>query len=450
MKQTVSLIGNDVLPEEQAAGPYRLQGCLSTSPSPRRRVILALVESYLPGYKGGGPVRSIANLVEALGDEFDFLIVTSDRDVNQQTPYEGIEPNCWLPVGKAQVMYIPVGPWSLFKFIETLRSVPCDVLYLNSFFSRRYSMLPALLQRLGLLRTSGVILAPRGEFSPGALQFKAWRKRAYIRLSRTVRIYQDVVWCASSEYEEGNIRSAFRETESISVAPPFSDPKPAPKGALKIEIALDIPEGLPAEPVQKTAFRNKPAGSIRLVFVSRISPMKNLEGALTLLSDLSGQVRFTIYGPVEDRACWRRCQEIISTLPPNICVEYAGAVPHHVIHNVLSQNDVFFLPTHGENFGHVILEALLAGCPVVISDQTPWRNLESRGVGWDLPLQHPERFRDVLQSCIDMDPEAFADFSRRAGEFGTQKSTDVDVLHQNLALFKFVLPKDSIEPVANL
>ena len=59
----------------------------------------------------------------------------------------------------------------------------------------------------------------------------------------------------------------------------------------------------------------------------------------------------------------------------------------------LAKNDLFFFPAHGENYGHVIAEAMAAGCPVLISDQTAWRNLEEKGAGWDLPLDAPGRFR---------------------------------------------------------
>jgi hypothetical protein len=42
--------------------------------------ILILNEYYLPGYKAGGPIRSISNLVSWLGDDFNFKIITTDRD----------------------------------------------------------------------------------------------------------------------------------------------------------------------------------------------------------------------------------------------------------------------------------------------------------------------------------------------------------------------------------
>src|ERR1019366_845272 len=85
--------------------------------------------------------------------------------------------------------------------------------------------------------------------------------------------------------------------------------------------------------------RVKPAGSIVLAFLSRISRMKNLDGALNLLSGVSGEVYFRIYGPIEDRGYWEACQGIISRMPANIGVEYRGEVQHGDVEAVLSDCD---------------------------------------------------------------------------------------------------------------
>jgi glycosyltransferase involved in cell wall biosynthesis len=400
-------------------------------------VVLVMAAYYLPAYKAGGPVRSISNLVEAFGDEVDFRIVTADRDLGDPKPYPGIELNKWTPVGKALVMYVSGGARSLWNFISVLRAMRADVLYLNSFFGRKYSMLPSLLWRLGLLRTDAVLLAPRGEFSIGALHLKPWRKQVYITISKAIGFYWDLTWHASSQYEERDIRRVFCETETISVALPIAQGSStqAKTALLRIVQAIDVPEVVTPGLSKSSGPRRKPLGSIRLVFLSRISRKKNLDGAISMLSGLSGQVHFTIYGPAEDQAYWRTCQKMISSLPSNISVEYAGEVPHDVTESVLSENDIFFFPTLGENYGHVIMEALVAGCPIVISDQTPWRNLEREGVGWDLPLSEPKRFQQALQTCIDMGPEAFAEFSLRAKAFGIERSTDAEVLEQNRTLF---------------
>lgn len=403
--------------------------------------VFILIGHYLPGYKAGGPIRSISNLVEALGDEVEFRIVTSDRDLGDPYPYEGIQPCKWVQVGKAQVMYVPPTLRSLWKFTKTLCATPADTMYLNSFFARRFSMLPLVLRRLSLFRPKSVVLAPRGEFSAGALRFKSWRKRLYIALARSAGVYQDVLWHASSSYEERDIRMVFRPDEAITVARPIPAARMvSERGHLEVITAPDLPKVNPRADTPP-ARQPKKQGAIRLAFLSRISRKKNLDGAIAMLSGLSGDVHFSIYGTTEDRAYWEGCQAMISRLPANVHAEYRGEVSHVEVEAVLANHDAFFFPTHGENYGHVIQEALLAGCPVIISDQTPWRDLEAKGVGWDLPLQSPQRFRQALQTCIDMPPERFSEWSHRAYQFGLEQMNNTDILDQNRKLFQQALQR---------
>jgi glycosyltransferase involved in cell wall biosynthesis len=163
--------------------------------------------------------------------------------------------------------------------------------------------------------------------------------------------------------------------------------------------------------------------------------MKNLDGALKMLNGLKGKVEFNIYGPMEDKSYWAECQKIISSLPENIEVKYCGSITHDKVGAVMSEHDIFFLPTLGENFGHVILEVLCAGCPVLISDQTPWQDLEDKGVGWDLPLSKPEMFQEVLQRCVEMNNDEYVKWSERALGYGLGVTKDDGVVEQNRELF---------------
>src|SRR3546814_13762415 len=52
-----------------------------------RPCVAVFLRGYLPGYRSGGPLQSIANLVSRLGDEFDFRIITADRDLGNTSPY---------------------------------------------------------------------------------------------------------------------------------------------------------------------------------------------------------------------------------------------------------------------------------------------------------------------------------------------------------------------------
>lgn len=421
--------------------PAPVVGVSVAAPKP---IVLVLLSYYLPGYKAGGPIRSIANMVEALGEELDFRIVTCDRDIGEKAPFSQIEACRWVLVGKAKVFYIPDTWLALWTLVWTLIFTQADLLYLNSFFARRYSILVLLLRRLWLFRPKSVLLAPRGEFSVGALQIRKWRKQAYIALARRAGLYANVLWHASSQFEEQDIHNAFCNGESIAVAGPIAVQEAGRK--LRIMTALDMPGAACASRDSRKGA--KAAGSIRLAFLSRICRKKNLDGAISMLRDLYGDVQLHIYGPIEDHDYWKACQDLISQLPPNIEVRYRGEAHHDLVHHVLSEYDALLFPTHGENYGHVIHEALSAGCPVIISDQTPWRALESLGVGWDVPLQDLERFRTVIQGCIDMPPEVFARWAARAADYGFNLAKDPAIIRQNQTLFARALGREtSLEAV---
>jgi glycosyltransferase involved in cell wall biosynthesis len=392
--------------------------------------VLTLVKRYLPGFKSGGPVRSLANLVECLGDEFDFTIVTYDRDTGDQRPYPHVSGNAVQRVGKAEVIYLNAEErhfQNLARIITTRRP---DVLYINSFFEKQFGVAPIVLRRLGLLPDVPVILAPRGEFSIGALGLQAATKRAYLMVAKAFGLHRGITWQASSPFEAAEIRrriasstgtdSLARRHDAVVVVPVLVAPH------LVTQIATPRRRNCPA----------KAAGYLRVTVLSRLAPVKNLLGALHVLARVRGRVDYTIYGPVDDRRYWLRCQRSISELPSNICVRYAGPVEHTRVADTLAQHDLFFLPTLGENYGHVIMEALMAGCPVLLSDRTPWRDLTAAGVGWDLPLEQPERFADVLEECVAMDGPTFAEWSDRAIAFAAQRATDPAAVEANRGLFR--------------
>src|SRR3546814_12203947 len=102
-------------------------------------------------------------------------------------------------------------------------------------------------------------------------------------------------------------------------------------------------------------------GPLRITFLSRISPMKNLLFCLETLARVHVPVVFTIYGPREDHEYWQRCEAAITALPSHVVAVYGGSIEPSDVVPALSRPDIFFLPTFGENYGHVIAEALAAG-----------------------------------------------------------------------------------------
>lgn len=366
------------------------------SESGRKPLVLVFLRYYLPGHKGGGPVRSIANMALALGDAIDFHIVTSDRDVGDREPYPGIAVNRWTRVGAATVFYCEGRQLTLPLVARLIRDVGPDVVYLNSFFSPTYSMAPLLARRLGLVAPRiGWILAPRGEFSAGALAIKPLRKRFFLGAAAAIGLHRGVLWQATSSGEARDI------VRSCGVAPGLVRVVP---NLAASQAAYERPSGLDC------------AGSpLEVCFLSRVTPKKNLWFAIDVLARVQRPVDFHVYGPLEDDAYVAECKA--AAADSTLRVHWHGDIPHEAVRGCLAKHQLFFLPTRGENFGHVILEALSAGLPVVISDQTPWLDLEIHNAGWVLPLSDPDAFVKVIERYADLPLATRARASRSAHEY---------------------------------
>ncbi|MFL5580748.1 MAG: glycosyltransferase, partial [Gemmatimonadaceae bacterium] len=123
---------------------------------------------------------------------------------------------------------------------------------------------------------------------------------------------------------------------------------------------------------------------------------------------------------------WGECRAAIAELPPNVRVSYRGVVPPEAARAALAAHDVLLQPSLGENYGHVIVEALSAGCPVVVSDRTPWRGLASARAGLDVPLEDPGALRAALERFRDMDEATFDSWAAGARALAERVMVDDD------------------------
>jgi len=360
--------------------------------------ILCFVSHYLPGYKAGGALRSVSNIAQLIGTRCDFKVVTSNCDLGDDQHYLGLKPGIWIVNGKAKVFYLSNYCADIFSIF---RKSQADVIYLNSFFSPKFSIFPLILWNFFFRRKIKFVLAPRGEFSPGALKIKNLKKRSFIKLSKFLRIYRNVIWHASSDYESHDIQ------RELGVP------------ANRILISCDVT--MPSDHFAGSVSPDKSRVILRLCFVSRITKKKNLDYAISVLRSVDVPVVFNIYGSAEDKGYLLHCQNLAADLPENIDVVFHGSLEHSRVLQVFSNHHLFFFPTLGENYGHVIAESLGVGTPVLLSDQTPWRNIERLGVGWDYPLSEPSRFVEAIHKMSIMDEHTYTDMRNAAKIFLTNK-----------------------------
>ena len=147
------------------------------------------------------------------------------------------------------------------------------------------------------------------------------------------------------------------------------------------------------------------------------------------------QINFSIIGPIGEPGYWNECELLINKLPKHITVNYFGAIPNLELPEVLKQQQVLLLPTFNENFGHVILEALQAGCPVILSNQTPWLDLNKKKIGYDIDLDKPEDFISAIECFAKMNEEDYQQWSLNAFNFATEFTNNKDIINANRDLF---------------
>lgn len=191
--------------------------------------VLILTGCYPPGFRGGGPVRSVSNLVDSLHESLDFSVITLDRDRPDDPPYAGVVPDRWQVRGHARVLYLARSAVTLRRLVHEVTTARPDVIYLNGFFDPLFSLRMLLARRLGLLATRAVVLAPRGDCSPGALQVKALKKSIFVPCARALGLYRNLTWHVSTERERDELVAvAGPQAEGqVWVVPNLTDPTPA-------------------------------------------------------------------------------------------------------------------------------------------------------------------------------------------------------------------------------
>ncbi|MBN8806911.1 MAG: glycosyltransferase [Sphingomonas sp.] len=338
-----------------------------------RPVILTLLGVFQPGFDATGPNQSLLRMVDALSDLFRFRIVSmrlGSEPTGQWTTLHGVD--------RIALSRDAFGATGLRRLLAT---TPYDLLVSNGMFDMELTV-PALVQRrLGLIPRRPMMVAPRGEFSPGAFALKHGRKSLFLKVARFGGLLTDVAIQATTLEEGEYLRRALIGTGPILLGPNIRPLAPMPPRGDEIA-----------------------GGRLRVAFLSRIDRKKNLTLALDILGRAGIPIDFDIYGPVTDEAYWTECKVAIAGAPPTLSVNVHGAIAQNNVVATLAGADLFLLPTMGENFGHAIVDAMSAGTPVLLSDQTPWRGLATNGIGWDIPLDRPQDFVVAVRVLANSSP----------------------------------------------
>lgn len=368
--------------------------------------ILITIPWFTPAYKAGGPIRSVANLVQRLNQAFKINIFTSNEDLHDSQPLKNINSNVWLPfLNECNVWY----QQSKNKYLQSItffKKESADILFINGIYSPQFTLIPIVFSPI-----KRKIVSARGMLHPQALNQKKWKKSLFLLFLKSLVKLKKVEFHATDSAEADFIKKAIGNNT-------------------KIHIAANFPTAYNSTPILKNT------DELNLISVALIGPMKNHHLVLDALKQINSNQRITyhICGPVYFEDYWQKCLQIIQELPSNINVIIHGALPPQELEILYQKAHVFICPSQSENFGHAFFEALSCGRPIISSFNTPWLNLDENHAGINVQIDQRE-ISNAIFLFANMDQAEFDKWTAGAKRYANHFVEKQHTFNQYLNMF---------------
>ncbi len=359
-----------------------------------KKKVLITIDWFDPAYKAGGPIMSIIKLVENLHEYYDFYILAGSVDYGDTEELQGITQNEWIDWrGIAKVYYLSESEKSRRRIFFILDEVEADIYYVQGVFSLYFSVYPLIWWHQ--IKADKIIVATRGMFHQSALRVKRLKKMMFLYAAKIMGWYHHVVFHSTNAEETSELKKILgREATYVE--------------------ALNFPRIMPF-----CADKKKHEGALKLLNVARISPEKDTLFLLQIMQKVKGNITLTLVGNYADESYYQECLKAAEQAGEGVTIEFAGHQPIEKLEKYYHENDVFILPTRGENFGHSIIEALSSGLPCIISTGTPWMGLAEAGAGYNLERVADE-YAHAITQYLNMNQEQYSQASVAARKYSEQ------------------------------
>lgn len=317
--------------------------------------VLHVIPSMGPAY--GGPTTMLQELSAALsGQGLAVEIATTDADGRGRLPYEsgttsearGVVTRYFSRQGRGSFVF----SWPLTRWLWRHQS-NYDLIHLHAIFAYPTFVASRIAQRLRV----PYVVTPHGMVEPWCLTYKGWKKQPYLRLIERQTLARAAALHALVGEEKNNLR-ALGLPNSTFVLP----------NGINFDEFADAPDA-------ESFFARYPhlRGRKIVLFLGRIDPKKGLDHLAAAFAELSRDPRFAedlhlvIAGPdLVDYA--RQVKAMIEAEGVEGRVTFTGMLTGELKLSALAAAAVFALPSRSEGFSMAVLEALAAGCPVVITE----------------------------------------------------------------------------------
>ena len=374
--------------------------------------VLVFTDWFYPGSQAGGPIQSLISFMK--NSEDSFYVVTRNTDLNSTITYDNIQSDSWQASfqGNIQVYYLNENSLAEEFILKIYSEINPDRVYLNSMWSPKFTLLPLKVFHKNNCSTKAV-LAPRGMLKPAAFKQKGFKKKIFLFLAKINGLYSNITWHATSEIEKQEILQKFPDA-NIRIAPNISN---AEISEIKKEIMSPF----------------------RILTVGRISPEKGYYEAMEAIRNWKPNkpVKWDIVG-LEENPELAEAIRLLAKESSSIQITLHGHKNQEELNKYYEKSHLFFLPSRGENYGHAIAEALCNGIPIVVSDQTPWNNLEEKFAGKSSSL-NPNNLAESLNFFLNLSNETYRKWSDGALVYAQKQINTESVILKNKNLFNNLL-----------
>lgn len=331
--------------------------------------ILQIIPSISLVY--GGPSQMVRGLSAALASQgVDVTVLTTDSNGDAGQPPLDVPLNQPVEQDGYQVWHFRCSPFRRYKFSVSLlhwlwyNAAEFDLAHIHALFSPVSTAAAAIARHQKL----PYILRPLGTLDPADLQKKRRLKQIYATLLEQQNL-ADAAGIHFTSSQEAKISERFG-TETQDFVIPLGVTPPVIPAQGKARIQLGIPDAQPL-----------------VLFMSRIDPKKGLNLLIPALERLLGEgleFHFVLAGTnPQDPNYENQITQQVKASPIASRTTITGFVTGELKASLLQDADLFVLPSYYENFGIAVAEAMVAGTPVVISDQVYiWEDVQNSRSGW--------------------------------------------------------------------
>ncbi len=355
--------------------------------------ILQIVPSISLVY--GGPSQMVLGLSSALASQgVEVTVLTTDSNGDAGQPPLDVPLNQPVEQDGYQIWYFRCSPFRRYKFsLDLLRwlwrhASEFDLAHIHALFSPVSTAAGAIARQ----RNLPYLLRPLGTLDPADLRKKRQLKQIYAALLERPNL-AGAAGIHFTSVQEATISERFGVSTTDIVIPLGVEPPQPPLARGEKERVMPTKEKVRTE---LGISDDQPL----VLFMSRIDPKKGLNLLIPALETLLAErlnFHFVLAGAnPQDPNYENQIQEQLKASSLSSRTTITGFVTGELKAALLQEADLFVLPSYYENFGIAVAEAMVAGTPVVISDQVHiWKEVKGVQAGWVCPCEV-----DALTDCL--------------------------------------------------